>query len=73
MIVNSNNQELFVVFEAKALRQFKGEGVKAGDKIYVMEKPNKQFYLSKMGTPGTNIQGRCFGTDSVEDVDFVRL
>lgn len=73
MIVNSNNQELYVVFEAKALRQFKGEGVKAGDKIYVMEKPNKCFYLSKSGTVGTPIQGRCFGTDSVEDVDFVRI
>lgn len=62
-----------LVFEAKALRQFKGEGVKVGDTIYVTARPNGQFYLSKSGTVGTYIQGAVFGTDSVEDVDFVRV
>ena len=66
-------RELMLVFEARALRKFKGEGVKAGDTIYVTARPNGQFYLSKSGTVGTYIQGAVFGTDSVENVDFVRV
>ena len=62
-----------LVFEARALRQFNGEGVRAGDTIYVSQMPNGQFYLSKSGTVGTNIQGAVFGTDAVENVDFVRV
>lgn len=61
------------VFEARALRKFKGEGVKAGDTIYVSKMPNGQFYLSKSGTVGTYIQGAVFGTDAVENVDFERV
>jgi hypothetical protein len=62
-----------LVFEAKALRQFKGEGVRAGNTIYVSQMPNGQFYLSKSGTVGTHIQGRVFETEAVENVDFVRV
>lgn len=70
---NDKKPGLFIVFEAKALRKFPGEGVKAGDTIYVSEMAPNRFYLSKQGRVGTNIQGNCFGTDSVEGVDFVRV
>jgi hypothetical protein len=61
------------VFEARALRQFKGNGVRANNTIYVSKRPNGQFYLSKSGTVGTFIQGRVFCTDAVENVDFERV
>jgi hypothetical protein len=61
------------VFEAKALRSFKGEGVKKDDTIYASLMPNNHYYLSKHGVVGSRNQSAVFETDAVENVDFVRV
>ena len=73
MIIHNSNPNLLVVFEAKALRSFKGEGVKSGDVIYGSLMPNNHYYLSKHGVVGSRNQSAVFETDAVENVDFERV
>lgn len=73
MIIHNSNSDLLVVFEAKALRKFKGENVKSGDTIYGSLMPNNHYYLSKSGVVGSRNQGEVFETNAVENVDFVRV
>lgn len=65
--------KIFEVFEAKALRTFKEDGVKAGDTVYGTLIPNGRIYLSKTGQVGTTFQGPVFETYVVENVDFVKV
>ena len=69
----NSNPDLLVVFKAKALRKFAGEGVKSGDEIYASLMPNNQYYLSTHGVVGSRNQSGVFATDAVENVDFVRV
>ena len=55
------------------LKFIKGSGVAAGKTAYACLVPSNQYYLSKVGTPGTKIQGRCFSTDAKEGIDFERI
>ena len=73
MIIHNSNPNLLVVFKAKALRNFKGEGVKNGDEIRASLMPNNHYYLSKHGVVGSRNQSSVFETDAVENVDFVRI
>lgn len=73
MIIYNNNPDLLVVFEAKALRNFKGTTVKAGDTVYGCLMPNNRYYLSECGEVGTSIQGVVFDSCAVENIDFVRV
>lgn len=73
MIHHISNPDTFVVFEAKSLRSFNGEGVKAGTTIYASLMPDNYYYLSKTGIVGSRTLGEVFETNAVENVDFVRV
>ena len=73
MIIHNSNPNLLFVFEAKALRAFKGEDVKPGDIIYGSLMPNNRYYLSKYGVVGSRNQGEVFESNAIENVDFVRM
>lgn len=72
MIIRNSRPDLLDVFEAKALRNFRGAGVKTGDTVYGCLMPNNRYYLSKDGEVGTPIQGEVFNSSAVENVDFAR-
>ena len=73
MIIHNSNPNILVVFEAKALRSFRGEGVKKGDIIRASLMPNNHYYLSKNGVVGSRSIGEVFETDAVENIDFERV
>jgi len=73
MIIHNSNPNILVVFEAKALRNFKGEGVKKDDTIYASLMPNNHYYLSKNGVVGSPNLSEVFETDAVENIDFERV
>ena len=73
MIIHNSNPNILVVFEARALRNFKGEGVKKGDIIRASLMPNNHYYLSKHGVVGSRNMGEVFETDAVENIDFERV
>jgi hypothetical protein len=73
MLIYNNNPNLLVVFEARALRKFKGVDVKIGDTIYGSLMPNNRFYLSKSGVVGSRNLGEVFESNAIEIVDFERI
>ena len=73
MIIHNSNPNLLVVFEAKALRKFKGSGVNPGDTIYGSLMPNSHYYLSKSGVVGSRNQSEVFESNAIENIDFVRV
>ena len=73
MIIHNSNPDLLVIFEARALRKFRGEGIKPGDTVYASLMPNNRYYLSKSGVVGSLNQGEVFETNAVENVDFEKV
>lgn len=73
MIHYNTDKDLFQVFEVKMLVRIRGSNVDPGGQAYAFKVPNGQPYLSKEGTPGTKIMGRCFATNAVEGFDFERV
>lgn len=72
VLAHNDDPNLFVVFEAKSLRKFLGEGVKPGTIVYGTLRSNGTIFLSKEGIVGTENQGDVFCANAIESVDFKR-